>query len=405
MKPLVSIVMGSDSDLEIMNECAKALDGFDIPYEIDITSAVALLVRRPASPKKQPAAGSKSSSPQPVGPPIWLGSSRLRPRYRSSAYRYPRPAFKAWTRCFRLFRCLQGSPLPLSPLEEQERLTPEFWRLRSWPLEILRLPKRYGSIRKNWQEVWRINRASCKRRAAANESAAARSASLHHRFCFHNTLGCPTPFTRCWRRLTTSCHGENWASHPRWRRVVRPQQLPHEASALCRGHIYYWIMSAIDKILEANRLFALDYDPSALSPHPRLRLAVVTCMDTRLSRKSLGLSAGDAHLIRNAGGIVTDDVLRSLLISHYMLGTNEFVVINHTDCGLLKATEEELKETIGARAELHSPIRFHAFLDPAQNVRDQLTKLAGQTWIRKDNVKVRGFVFDVQTGFLSEIAQ
>ena len=218
-----------------MNECAKALDGFDIPYEIDITSAVALLVRRPASPKNQPAAGSKSSSPQPVGPPIWLGSSRLRPRYRSSAYRYPRPAFKAWTRCFRLFRCLQGSPLPLSPLEEQERLTPEFWRLRSWPLEILRLPKRYGSIRKNWQEVWRINRASCKRRAAANESAAARSASLHHRFCFHNTLGCPTPFTRCWRRLTTSCHGENWASHPRWRRVVRPQQLPHEASALCRG--------------------------------------------------------------------------------------------------------------------------------------------------------------------------
>src|SRR5438445_732387 len=66
MKPLVSIVMGSDSDLEIMNECAKALDGFDIPYEIDITSAVALLVRRPASPKKQPAAGSKSSSPQPT---------------------------------------------------------------------------------------------------------------------------------------------------------------------------------------------------------------------------------------------------------------------------------------------------------------------------------------------------
>jgi carbonic anhydrase len=164
-------------------------------------------------------------------------------------------------------------------------------------------------------------------------------------------------------------------------------------------------MSAIDKILEANKLFALDYDPSALSPHPRLRLAVVTCMDTRLSRKALGLSAGDAHLIRNAGGIVTEDALRSLLISHYMLGTNEFAVISHTDCGLMKATDEELQESIGAKAELQSSIQFHAFRDPTQNVRDQLRKLAGQTWIRKDNVNIRGFVFDIRTGFLSEVAQ
>src|SRR5205807_8286298 len=94
-------------------------------------------------------------------------------------------------------------------------------------------------------------------------------------------------------------------------------------------------MSAIDRLIEANKLFTLDYDPGPVPPVPRLRLAVVSCMDTRLSRKSLGLGAGDAHLIRNAGGIVTDAVIRSLQESHYLLGTNEFMVIKNTVCGLL----------------------------------------------------------------------
>jgi carbonic anhydrase len=162
-------------------------------------------------------------------------------------------------------------------------------------------------------------------------------------------------------------------------------------------------MSAIDEVLEANRICALDYDPSALSPRPRRGLAVVTCMDTRLSRKSLGLSAGDAHLIRNAGGIVTEDVVRSLLVSHYLLGTSEFMVISHTDCGLLKATERELHDSIGSRAGLAASVRFHAFSDPEQNVREQLAKLADCSWIQNEKITVRGFVFDVQTGSLSEV--
>jgi carbonic anhydrase len=165
-------------------------------------------------------------------------------------------------------------------------------------------------------------------------------------------------------------------------------------------------MSSIDAVLAANKLFALDYDPSVISPRPRLRLAVLTCMDTRISRKALGLNAGDAHLIRNAGGIVTDDAIRSLLVSHYLLGTQEFMIINHTDCGLMKATEEELHQTIELRAGIpaNSPVRFHAFSDVERNVREQLSRLTAHSWVRKEVIKIRGIVFDVQSGALREVA-
>src|SRR5689334_18226708 len=131
-------------------------------------------------------------------------------------------------------------------------------------------------------------------------------------------------------------------------------------------------MNSIDQVLRDNKLFALDYDPSAVSPRPKRKLAILTCMDTRLSRAALGIGAGDAHLIRNAGGIVTDDALRSLLISHYLLGTNEIMIINHTDCGLMKASEEELHDRIERQAGVASstPINFHAFQDVEKNVRE-----------------------------------
>ena len=163
-------------------------------------------------------------------------------------------------------------------------------------------------------------------------------------------------------------------------------------------------MTAIEKVLQANEEFSVDYD-AGISPHPRLRLAVLTCMDTRLSRKALGLSAGDAHLIRNAGGIVTDDVVRSLLISHYLLGTNEFMVVNHTDCGLMKASERELQESVGRQAGTSESLRFYAFVDLEQNVGQQLNRLAALAWIKKDGIVVRGFVFDVGTGRLREVGR
>lgn len=161
------------------------------------------------------------------------------------------------------------------------------------------------------------------------------------------------------------------------------------------------MMSSIDKALGANKQFALDYDPTQVSPRPRLRLAVLTCMDTRLSRKALGLAAGDAHLIRNAGGIVTEDAIRSLLISHFVLGTQEFMVVNHTDCGLAKVTEDALKATIGSHAA--PGMQFHAFTDVEQNVREQVAKLTSSKWVHDERITVRGFVFSVETGCLREV--
>ncbi|HZI56299.1 MAG TPA: carbonic anhydrase [Verrucomicrobiae bacterium] len=162
-------------------------------------------------------------------------------------------------------------------------------------------------------------------------------------------------------------------------------------------------MNAIDRALEANQTFVLDYNPAAISPRPQQRLAVLTCMDTRLSRRALGLAAGDAHLIRNAGGIVTDDAIRSLLISHYLLGTNEFMVVNHTDCGLQQANEGELQATIMRQAGLSCPFPLHAFRDIESNARKQIQKLTTLSWIKKENISIRGFIFDVQTGLLPEV--
>lgn len=160
-------------------------------------------------------------------------------------------------------------------------------------------------------------------------------------------------------------------------------------------------MSSIDKALHANKQFACDYDPTRVSPRPRLQLAVLTCMDTRLSRRALGLEAGDAHLIRNAGGIVTDDAIRSLLISHFVLGTQEFMVINHTDCGLAKVTEDALKAMIGSAA---LGMQFHAFTDVEDTVREQIAKLTSRTWVIEERISVRGFVFSVETGRLREVS-
>src|SRR5690242_8768583 len=136
-------------------------------------------------------------------------------------------------------------------------------------------------------------------------------------------------------------------------------------------------MSATDDVLKANDRVSLYYEPNRVSPKPTKHLAILTCMDTRLGLHALGLDPQDAHMIRNAGGIVTDDALRSLLISHYLLETNEVMVINHTDCGLMKATEEELHKQIERAAGLpaSSPLKFHAFKDVEKNVREQMEKL------------------------------
>jgi carbonic anhydrase len=163
-------------------------------------------------------------------------------------------------------------------------------------------------------------------------------------------------------------------------------------------------VSVIDEVLNANREYSIEHDPDKVSPRPTRRLAILTCMDTRLGRKTMGLAPGDAHIIRNAGGIVTDDAIRSLLLSHYVLGTQEIMVINHTDCGLMKATEEQLRDLIEEKAggPANVPVKFHAFTDPEENVRVQLRRLQRHSWISED-MTIRGFVYDVRTGRLNEV--
>ena len=163
-------------------------------------------------------------------------------------------------------------------------------------------------------------------------------------------------------------------------------------------------MSVIDEVVRANQDYARFHRLAHVSPRPRRKLAVLTCMDTRFSRSTLGLAEGDAHILRNAGGIVTEDVLRSLLVSHYLLGTEEFMIINHTDCGLMGATEEEIRERVHSRTGSAAlvPASFHTFTDLYQNVRDQMEKVRSHPWVPKE-VPVRGFVYDVTTGGLREV--
>jgi carbonic anhydrase len=133
----------------------------------------------------------------------------------------------------------------------------------------------------------------------------------------------------------------------------------------------------------------------------------LACMDSRiLFEHCLGLHPGDAHMIRNAGGIATDDALRSLIVSHHLLDTQEFIIINHTDCGLLRVREYELRTKLTRKMGTTSetPAHFYAFDDLDANVREQIKKVRTHPWLPK-HLPVRGFVYDVKTGKLREVKE
>jgi carbonic anhydrase len=166
-------------------------------------------------------------------------------------------------------------------------------------------------------------------------------------------------------------------------------------------------MSTTDEVIGANRQYAADFKLGNLAMPPARKLAIVACMDARLTiEPMLGLKTGDAHIIRNAGGIVTEDAVRSLIISHYLLGTEEFIIINHTDCGMLTFKDENLRSKLisATGTAAVAPAAFHTFGDLEQNVREQIQKLRVHPWIPKD-ISVRGFVYDVKTGRLNEVAE
>lgn len=164
-------------------------------------------------------------------------------------------------------------------------------------------------------------------------------------------------------------------------------------------------MSITDEVLLANEQYAAAFDLGGLAMRPARKLAVLACMDARLSvEQLLGLRTGDAHIIRNAGGIATEDALRSLIISHHLLGTQEFIVINHTDCGMVTFADDELlrklEEQTGTAAI--APVHFHTFKDVERNVRQQVARIENHPYVR--NIPVRGFVYDVKSGKLAEVS-
>ena len=164
-------------------------------------------------------------------------------------------------------------------------------------------------------------------------------------------------------------------------------------------------MSTTDELLQANQRYAQKFNLGDLPMPPARKVAVVACMDARLTvEQVLGLNTGDAHVIRNAGGIVTEDALRSLIISHYLLGTQEFLIINHTDCGMLTFHDEELRQRLEKETgtAVVAPVHFHAFGDLEDNVRRQIDRVRSHPWIPKQ-IPVRGFVYDVKTGKLREV--
>jgi carbonic anhydrase len=161
-------------------------------------------------------------------------------------------------------------------------------------------------------------------------------------------------------------------------------------------------MSAIDHLIHANEAYVPNF-PGPRPIRPKLRLTVISCMDSRLDLfGALGLDIGEAHLIRNAGGIVTDDVLRSLAISQRSLGTREVVLIHHTDCGMLNFDDEAFRAQLNAESGVEPRWRVPGFTDVYADMRESIARVRDCGWLpHRDDV--RGFVFDVATAKIDEV--
>ncbi|GHE36080.1 carbonic anhydrase [Streptomyces longispororuber] len=161
-------------------------------------------------------------------------------------------------------------------------------------------------------------------------------------------------------------------------------------------------MSATDEYLTNNTAYAASFRGPLPLP-PSRQVAVVACMDARLNVYALlGLGEGEAHVIRNAGGVVTDDAIRSLAISQRLLGTREIILIHHTDCGMLTFTDDDFKRRIEEETGLRPPWAAEAFRDLEDDVRQSVRRVTSSPFV-PHTASVRGFVFDVATGRLSEV--
>ncbi|MDQ4002184.1 MAG: carbonic anhydrase [Actinomycetota bacterium] len=162
-------------------------------------------------------------------------------------------------------------------------------------------------------------------------------------------------------------------------------------------------MSVTDELLQNNERYAETFDKGDLPLPPARGVAVVACMDARLNVYGmLGLQEGDAHVIRNAGGVITDDEIRSLAISQRLLGTREIILIHHTDCGMLTFSDDELKQQIQNDVGIKPHFPMESFSDLEEDVRQSIARIQASPFIlHKDSV--RGFIYEVETGRLREV--
>ena len=163
-------------------------------------------------------------------------------------------------------------------------------------------------------------------------------------------------------------------------------------------------MSITDDLLKNNEAYAAGFDKGDLPLPPAKKVAVLACMDARLNPYgALGLQEGDAHVIRNAGGVVTDDEIRSLAISQRLLGTEEIILIHHTDCGMLTFTDDEFKTSIQDDIGIKPEWAAESFPDLDEDVRQSVARIKASPFIPKKD-SVRGFVYEVETGKIREVS-
>jgi carbonic anhydrase len=163
-------------------------------------------------------------------------------------------------------------------------------------------------------------------------------------------------------------------------------------------------MSATDEMLSANRAYSASFDKGGLPSPPARKTAVVACMDARVNVYGmLGLSEGDAHVIRNAGGVISDDAIRSLAISQRLLGTEEIVLIHHTDCGMLKFSDADFKQTIERETGIRPSWAAESFSDLDGDVRQSIARIKASPFVPHKE-SIRGFVYEVESGRLREVS-
>jgi carbonic anhydrase len=162
-------------------------------------------------------------------------------------------------------------------------------------------------------------------------------------------------------------------------------------------------VSVTDELLENAQSYAASFDKGDLPLPPGRKVAIVACMDARLNPYGLlGLSEGDAHVIRNAGGVITDDEIRSLAISQRLLGTEEIILIHHTDCGMLTFTDDDFKRSVQEETGIKPEWAAEAFPDLDEDVRQSIARIRASPFIPRKNV--RGFVYHVEDGQLREVS-